>query len=87
MRACAVECSIHCNPLHGGSSRAIELPWPDRADGCVRSDGGEDWAGSDQRVKLYLVTASQAISQRAAIAKNQDDANTERPLPQRVAIT
>jgi hypothetical protein len=36
---------------------------------------------------LYLFTASQTISQSAATAKNHDDANTERPLPQRVVIT
>ena len=39
------------------------------------------------RVKLYLFTASQTISQSAATAKNHDDANTERPLPQPVVIT
>ena len=37
--------------------------------------------------RAHLFTASQTISQSAATAKNHDDANTERPLPQPVVIT
>ena len=48
---------------------------------CPRDLG---WA---LRVRLYLFTASQTISHSAAIAKNHDDPNTERPLPQPVVIT
>jgi hypothetical protein len=37
--------------------------------------------------ETYLLSASQTISQNAATAKNHDDQNTERPLPQLVAVT